>query len=203
MTKTELIFSIVGDIQRQAPTQDGLKATHPQDVEANIAKAYETAVIQFFSAPEVSSNYDLDYFSKTYSETLKETSAEELYVDLPVSPIALPKGMGIRVVTPKDSNVMIARLSQSEFMNLRHLEAFCCSPVPFCYADISGGRIVFQANRPEYKIMTDITIKILPKFGDFGDDDQINSPGGDYQITQMVLQNMGLRPTDNTNDDGK
>jgi hypothetical protein len=203
MTKDELIFSVKGIIEGQAPTQDGLKFTHPQEIALQIAKAYELAVIQFFGTPEMSGDYDLDYFSKTYEGTLKETTAKELYLDLPANPIAIKGGVGIRMVRPKDSTVLISRISESEFQNMRHLEAFCCSPVPFCYADISGNRIVLQANRPEYSLMTDMVIKIIPKFDEFDDDDDINSPGGDYSITQMVLQQMGLRPTDNTNDDGR
>jgi len=203
MTKEELVFSVKGVIEGQAATQDGLKFTHPQEIEFEIAKAYEAAVIQFFGTPEISDNYDLDYFSKTYTETLKETAGNELYIDLPAMPVSVKGGLGIRTVKPKDSSVLIARISEAEFMNFRHLEAACCSPVPFCYADISGGRIVLQANRPEYSLMTDITVKIIPKFNEFDDDDDINSPGGDYSITQMVLQLIGLRPTDNINDDGR
>jgi len=203
MTKDELIFSVKGVIEGQAPTQDGLKFVHPQEIEFEIAKAYEAAVIQFFGTPEISQNYDLDYFSKTYTETLKETTGKELYITLPATPISVKGGLGIRVVKPKDSSVLIARISEAEFMNLRHLEAFCCSPVPFCYADISGKRIVLQTNRTEYSLMTDITVKLIPKFNEFEEDDDINSPGGDYSITQMVLQQMGLRPSDNTNDDAR
>jgi hypothetical protein len=51
--------------------------------------------------------------------------------------------------------------------------------------------------------MDKITIKLIPKFDEFEDDDDINSPGGDYSITQRIMQEMGLRPTDNTNDDAK
>lgn len=203
MTKDELIFSVKGIIEGQASTQDGLKYVHPQEVEFEIAKAYEAAVIQFFGTPEISENYDLDYFSKTYTKTLKENSAKELYIDLPATPVSVKGGLGIRVVKPKDSSVLIARISESEFMNLRHLEAFCCSPTPFCYADISGKKIVLQTNRTEYRLMSDITVKLIPKFDEFDDSDDINSPGGDYSITQMVLQQMGLRPTDNTNDDAR
>jgi hypothetical protein len=203
MTKDELIFSVKGIIEGQASTQDGLKYVHPQEIEIEIAKAYESAMIQFFETPEMSENYDLDYFSKTYTETLKETSGGELYVDLPATPISVKGGVGIRIVKPKDSNVSIERISESRFMNLRHLEAFCCSPVPFCYSDISGKKIVLQINRPEYRIMDKITIKLIPKFDEFEDDDDINSPGGDYSITQRIMQEMGLRPTDNTNDDAK
>lgn len=203
MTKEELIFSVKGVIEGQAPTQDGLKFVHPQEIEFEVAKAYEAAVIQFFGTPEMSEAYDLDYFSKTYTETMKETSAKELYLTLPANPIAVAGGLGIRMIKPKDSSVVMARISEAEFTNLRHLEAFCCSPTPFCYVDISGKRIVLQANRPEYSLMTDMTVKLIPKFNEFEDTDDINSPGGDYSITQMVLQLMGLRPTDNSNDDGR
>lgn len=201
MTKNELIFSVKGVIDGQAATQDSLKRSHPQEIAIEIAKAYELSVIQFFENPDMSGRYDLDYFSKTYSQTLKESSGGELYVDLPAKPIAVSKGGGVRMLKPKDSNVLISRMSEAEFMTVKELEAFCCSPVPFCYVDISGNKIVLQTNRPEYKLMDTINVKIIPKFYEFGDDDEINTPGGDYNLTNMVLQVMGLRPTDSTNDD--
>jgi len=204
MKKKELIFLVAEEVQRQAPTQDGLKAVHPQVIEREIATAYEQALTQFFLDPNVQTEFDLDYFSKTYETALIENpTTKELYVVLPVKPMPLPNGMGIRLVKPKDSSVNIARISEAEFINLRSLEAFCCSPSPFCYSDISGGKIVFQVNRPEYKLMDAITVKIIPGFDSFGYDDEINIPGGAYQVSQLVMKNMGIRVSDNVNDDAK
>lgn len=204
MKKKELIFSVTEAVQKQAPTQDGLKSVHPQVVEYEVAKAYEQAVTQFFLDPNMQTVFDLDYFSKTYETDLIENpTTKELYVVMPVKPMPLPKGMGIRLVKPTNSTVNIARISEAEFINLRNLEAFCCSPSPFCYSDISGGKIVFQINRPEYKLMDKITVKIIPGFESFEYDEEINIPGGAHQVTQLVLQNMGIRLTDGTNDDIK
>ncbi len=63
MTKNELIFIVKGVIEGQAPTQDGLKFSHPQEIEYQIAMAYEKAVIDFFANPDLAQNFDLDYFS--------------------------------------------------------------------------------------------------------------------------------------------
>ena len=203
MTKLQLIFSIMNEIQGQVPTQDGLKTVHPQDIAIEVAKAYDTIVSTFFATPQASEGYDLDYFSKSYEERVKKSTAGQLYVTLPAKPLALASGSGIRFVRPKDSEVLISRISEAEFMNLRHLEAFCCSPVPFCYIDNDGQKIVLQGNRTEYSLLDYIVIKMVPKFTELGDDDEINTPGGDYPLSQMVLQIMGQRPTDNTNDDAK
>lgn len=204
MKKKELIFLVAEEVQRQAPTQDGLKAVHPQVIEKEIATAYEQAITQFFIDPNLQTDFDLDYFSKTYeTELLEDAVSKELYVVLPAKPMPLPKGMGIRLVKPKNSSVSIARISEAEFINLRNLEAFCCSPTPFCYSDISGNKIVFQINRPEYRVMDAITVKIIQGFDSFGYDDEINIPGGAYQVSQMVMKNLGIRPTDGTNDDIK
>lgn len=204
MKKKELIFLVAEEVQRQAPTQDGLKAVHPQVIEKEIATAYEQAITQFFLDPNLQTEFDLDYFSKSYDTPLMENpTTKELYVVLPVSPMPLPKGMGIRLVKPKDSSVSIARISEAEFINLRNLEAFCCSPTPFCYSDISGKKIIFQVNRPEYRVMDNITVKIIQGFDSYGYDDEINIPGGAYQVSQMVMKNMGIRVTDNVNDDVK
>lgn len=203
MTKLELIFTVKALIEGQTPTQDSAKFSHPQLISKEIGKAYETMVIQFFNNPEMFSSYDLDYYSKSYNQTMKKDSAGTLYVDLPAKPLPLMYGLGVRLVKPKDSSVQINRITEAEFMALRELEAFCCSPVPFCYVDNSSGKIVLQANRKEYDIMTDITVKIIPKFDEFADTDEINSPLGDTALSQMVMQLMGIRPTDSTNDDVK
>jgi len=202
MTKLQLIFSVMGNIQQSAPTQDGLKQVHPQEVAIEVSKAYDTVVASFFDNPQFINNYDLDYFCKSYDISLQEQNGLS-YATLPVNPIPLKYGLGIRLVKPKNSNVLISRMSESEFVNLKDLEAFCCSPVPFCYIDYANKRVVLQSNRTEYKVMDEITVKIVVKFTDLSDSDVINTPGGDYQLTEMVMKTMGLRPTDNTNDDVK
>ena len=202
MKKIQLIFSVKQNIEGQAPTQDGLKYTHPQDIEIEIAKAYDSVVFEFFNNPQFTKNFDLDYFCKSYDEKLKE-SDNILYVSLPVNPIPLKAGLGLRSIKPKNSTVNIVRITEAEFVNLQDLEAFCCSPSPFCYVDYSNDRVVLQVNRSEYKLMEDISMKIIPRFTDLLDDDEVNTPGGDYPLTEMVMKTMGLRPTDNTNDDGR
>ena len=157
MTKSELIFSVMHTVRGQAATQDSAKFVHPQVVAKEIAKAYETAVIEFYNTPGASEEYDLSYFSKTYNETVKGTP-NNLYVDLSASPIQLPGGNGIRMVKPKNSNVVVTRITESEFTGLRHLEAFCCSPTPFCYPDISAKKIVLQINRPEYNLLEELEV---------------------------------------------
>lgn len=203
MTKNELIFTIMEDVRKQAATDDSAKFVSPQDVAFQVAMAYDTAIMDFFSNSQNIGNYDLDYFTKTYEDTLKEDSSGRLYVNLSSQPISLPKAQGIRSVRPKDSDVQIVRITESEWLNVRQLEAFCCSPWPFCYVDFYNKKIIIQGNRPEYKMMDSIVVKIIPKFSEFGKDDEINSPTGDFNIATMVLNIMGIRPTDNTSDDGR
>jgi hypothetical protein len=201
MTKTQLIFTIMEGIRGSAATEDSGKFVHPQDVAYQIEMAYDTAVINFYSDTARIRNYDLDYFAKPYTLTIKEDkNADILYVELPAQPIGLPRGQGIRSVRPKNSYAQLVPTSESEWMSIRYLEAACCSPWPFCYPDIYNKRIVVQSNRPEYKLMDELIVKIIPKFSSFGKDDEIYSPDGDYNIAAAVLNILGRRPTDNTND---
>lgn len=203
MTKNELIFTIADAVRGQTATGDSGKFVHPQDLAFEIAMAYEKTVIDFFNMPEFAGNYDLDYFTKSFEQTVKEDSAKELYIDLPVQPIALSGAQGVRSLRPKDGNTQIVRMSESAWMDMRNLESWSCSPWPFCYIDFYNKRIKLQGNRPEYKLLDKIVLKVIPKFSELGDDDEINSPAGDYSLTGMVMNIMQLRPTDNTNDGGR
>lgn len=204
MTKNELIFTISESIRGSAATDDSGKFVHPQDVAFQIELAYDAAVINFYSDAQRLRGYDLDYFAKPYTLTIKEDKAADvLYVDLPAQPIGLPNAQGIRSVRPKNSYVQFARVSEAEWMSLRNMEAACCSPWPFCFPDIYNRRLVLQTNRPEYKLMDELIVKIIPKFSEFDKNDDINTPDGDYNIAAAVLNIMGRRPTDNTNDDGR
>lgn len=204
MTKNQLIFTIMESIRGSAATDDSGKFVNPQDVAYQVEMAYNTAVINFFTDTQRIKGYDLDYFSKSYTKALKEDkAANALYVDLPAQPIGLPRGQGIRSIRPENSYVQLVRVSESEWMSLRNLEAACCSPWPFCYPDLYNKRIMVQANRPEYKFMDNLVVKIIPKFSGYDKDDEINAPDGDYNIATAVLNIMGRRPTDNTSDDGR
>lgn len=202
MKKIQLIETVADAVRGQAATEDSGKFIHFQDLEYELAMAYESAVISFFSTPGVARNFDTDYFAKSYTATVKDDSGQ-LYLDIPAQPIALPGAQGIRSLVPKNSYEQIVRVSEAEWLNLRNLEAACCSPWPFCYVDLYNRRINLQGNRSEYNLLDEIRVKLVPKFTGFDDDEEINTPGGDYSLTQMVLQVMGIRPTDNSNDDGR
>jgi len=201
MTKNELIFTVKAEIEGQAATQDGLKFSHPQEIGAVIATAYEKAILDILGNPQLPGVYDLDYFTKTYTESVKKDSNNRLYIDLPAQPIALPGGKGVKSLIPAGGSNKIVRITENEWLDIQHLESFCCSPWPYCYIDFYNKKIILQGNRTEYNLLSEIVLKIIPKFDAFSATDEINSPAGDYSISQMVLQAMGLRPTDNTNDD--
>ena len=150
MTKNELIFTVMEAIRGQASTDDSGKFVHPQDVAYELSLAYDTVVVNFFEDPERAKNYDLDYFSKTYVAALQENTASgDLFVTLPAQPIGLPNGQGIRSLRPNNSWVQFVRVSEAEWMDLRKLESFCCSPWPCCDMDLYSKKIIIEAKRPE------------------------------------------------------
>lgn len=202
MTKNQLIFSVMNVIRGQAPTQDSGKFVHPQDIALEIEKAYDTIVFQYMNDPNMKESVELEYFSKNYDLPVKKC-AEGLCADLPATPMPLPKGMGFNLITPKNSLVFFNVLSKEEFVSIRNLEAYCCSPNPFAYSDIADKKLYLQGNHTEYDLIEEISVSMIIKFDDYNGDDQINTPGGNYPLTQMILEQMGIRPTDNTNDDGR
>jgi hypothetical protein len=50
-------------------------------------------------------------------------------------------------------------------------------------------------------LVEEIYVKLLPLFEEFLDSDNIEFPKGDASAMQIVLQMMGVRSTDNVNDD--
>jgi len=204
MTKEQLIFTIINELIGQHPTQDSSKRAHPQEIQFEVEKAYNTIVKQFFMDPKNANNADLAYFSKNYTATLNEINNDTYFTGLPVQPMALPNGMGVRLITPVvsgvSSDVNIERITEGQWHNLKHLEAYCCGPM-YAYVDLDGDKVIFKYNRAEAKMVEQVVLKIIPVFASLEDDDIINSPIGDAAITEMVLSLMERRPTDNTNDD--
>lgn len=199
MTKSELVSSIRQLILRQHPTQDSLKIAHPAIVEAEIAKAY-TSLLKTFYANEINlMNADLDFYAKKYTKTIKTDSEGFSYVDLPVKVIELKSNLGIRYVKPKGGDASFIRIRENELDTIRNLDVFCCSKNVYYYID--GARIVIVKSLAEHDIIEQVYVKLLPLFGEFGDDDNIEFPQGEFSAMQMILQTMGYRQTDNINDD--
>lgn len=202
MTKDQLIFSVMNVIRGQAPTQDSGKFVHPQDISLEIEKAYETVVLNYMNNPEVSKDLELGYFTKTYNLLVKESDGQ-YYLDLPTTPLPLPGTTGFHLVVPKDGLANFNVISKEQFTGIRHLEALCCSPQPYAYPSIGGKKLYLQGNRPEYALMEEMSVSMVVGFEDYEGEDEIHTPGGTYPITSMILEQLGYRPTDNTNDDGR
>lgn len=201
MRKDELIASVQKSIVRQSLTQDSLKSVHPQVVASEIAKAYRTMMIQFYTNDANLMNAELDFYAKKYTESVKVDSDGFYYVDLPAKPIDLKNGLGVRYVKPKGSMIEFVRIRESELSNLRNLPAYCCMTNAYYFLD--GDKITFDIPIPEHRLVEEVYVKLLPEFGDFEDTDNIQFPGGDMPAMQMILQIMGVRLTDGVNDDMK
>ena len=122
-----------------------------------------------------------------------------LFRSLPAQPIGMKNNLGIRYVRPTNGNFSFVRVTDTEMESLMELEIYCCSKKAFFYLD--GKRIVFNFPVKEYSLIPSVSIKLLPIFSDFEDIDNIDFPGGGKIPTDMVLETMGFRPTDNINDD--
>jgi hypothetical protein len=126
---------------------------------------------------------------------------------LPVQPIELKRNLGIRSVKPKSSisgtvgDFSFIRTSETELELIKSLEIWCCSKKAFYYKD--GENLVLAYPVNEFKLVPKVVVKLLPSFADLAMDDNIEFPMGEVQATAQLLQLIGVRPTDNLNNDAR
>jgi len=121
------------------------------------------------------------------------------YATLTATPIELKRNLGIRYVKPQYGDVSFVRSSENEVETIRDLDVFCCMKRAFYYLDEL--KIMIESGADEFELIERVNVSMIVSFDCFADTDEIEVPGGDNNVVQMVLQFMGIRPTDNTNDD--
>lgn len=204
MEKGKLIESIRQEVLRQQATLDSNKFVHFLTIEAEIGKAYNSALKEFYSNDRNLENAELDFYAKKYDVIVTE-SLGQYYATLPVTPVELKRNMGIRSVKPKSAisnqtgDISFIRTSETEIELIRHLEVFCCAKKAYYYKDQDKLILVYPTN--EYKLITKVVVKVLPQFDDLAMTDNVEFPMGEMNPTAMLLQIMGLRPVNNLNAD--
>lgn len=201
MTKAELIASVQKLLTRQHLTQDSLKFVHPKIVSDEIAKAYRSMLIAFYSNDINLMNGELDFYAKKYTKSIQTDSDKFFYVDLPARMVDLKNNLGLRYVRPVAGTINFIRTRENEMENIRKLPIYCCMSDAYYYLD--GSKIMFDFPVPEHRLVEQVYIKLLPEFDEFDDSDNISFPGGDAGAMQMILEIMGVRLTDSANDDVK
>ena len=201
MIKGKLIESIRQEVLRQQPVQDSNKHAHFLTIEAEVGKAYNSALKEFYQDDKNLENAELDFYAKKYEITVNKTDGV-YYATLPVVPIQLKRNFGIRSVKPKSSisgkvGFSFIRTSESEIEIVKSLEVWCCSKKAFYWID--GSRIVLDYPVPEYSLVKTVAVKLLPHFEDFAMTDNIEFPMGEANATMMLLQMMGIRVVNNLN----
>ncbi len=199
MRKDELIASVQKLIVKQGLTQDSLKSVHPKVVEGEISKAYNSLMKAFYQDPINLMNAELDFFAKKYTASIQRDVDGFYYVDLPARPVQLIDNLGVRSVRPKGGEQSFIRSSEVAMESIRRLPIYCCMKDGYYYLD--GNKIMFDFPIKEHHIVEEVYLKILPLFEEFDDSDNIEFPQGDAPAMQMILTLMGIRPTDNINDD--
>lgn len=213
MIKSKLVESVRQLVLRQQPTQDSLKQVHPAVIEAELSKAYNTVVKQFYGKDINLMDAELDFYCKSYDLPVSQESYTETnmvnvsntiytgrrYVTLTARPIELKRNLGFRSVKPKNGSVSFIRSSETEIESIRDLDVFCCMNKVFYY--LNGNKLMFETAIKEFDIIPVVTVKMLVSFDDFADTDNIEFPVGEEMAMELILRTMGFRPTDNTNDD--
>lgn len=198
MQKQYLIDSVTELVIKQSPNQDSAKRAHPRIIEAEISKAYDSILKMYFAKEGSLFDVDSEYFCKSYQVALKKGTNGKFYCDLTAQPMFLKNNLGLRSVRPLDGDVSFVRTSETELETFRKTHAYQGSNSAFYY--LSGKKIMFDFHILEQSLTDEVTVKIIPSFMDFNDSDNIEFPYGEKDAMLMILQIMGFRPSDNTND---
>lgn len=202
MIKGALIETIIGTVLKQSQTQDSLKQVHQKDVEYLLSTAYSSLLKQYFADSRNMMAVDFDFYAKKYTLTVsKESTFPYLrYVAIPVNIFELPSNLGIRSVRPVASNYSFTRTTEDEIATYKDLEVFNSGEAYF-YKDGSRLSIIYTSDK--YKLIDQVVVKLIPHFEDFAMTDNIEFSMGESEAIKAILQLMGVRPTDNVNDDIK
>lgn len=201
MEKGKLIESIRQAVLRQQPTQDSNKHAHFLTIEAEVGKAYNSVLKEFYQDDKNLENAELDFYAKKYEIPVSKANGV-YYAALPVVPIQLKRNLGIRSVKPKSTisgkvGFSFIRTSETEIEVVKALEVYCCSKKAFYYLD--GNRIVLDYPIAEYNLVSKVIVKLLPHFEDFAMTDNIEFPVGEARATDILLNQMGIRVVNNLN----
>ena len=201
MIKSVLIESVRKAILKQSSNnQDATRFNHPQVVADEIGKAYNQIMKTYYSSDNTLMNAELDFYAKTFTAKINKLNSL-YYVELPVRPVELKRNLGIRYIRPVNGDISFIRVMDTELESIKSLEVYKNAKKVFYY--IEGDKIYLDYSRNEFTLIDSVKIKLLPVFSDFDDSDNIEFPQGEKQPTDMVLETLGFRPTDNINNDVK
>lgn len=202
MIKGALIEAIKFEVLKQSATQDSLKQAHPKDIEYQISMAYSSMLKEFYADSRNLMSADFDFYAKKYTLTIESdiTIPSMRYVTLTAIPFELQDGMGVRSVRPLGGSFSFDRTTEDAIETYRSLDAFKATDAMY-YKD--GNRLSLVYTKDKMKMITQVVVKLIPHFEDFANTDNIEFPMGEAEAAKVILQLMGIRPTDNVNDDGK
>lgn len=200
MIKGALIEAITADILKQSRTQDSLKQAHPKDIEYQVSLAYSSMLKQFYTDARNLMATDFDYYAKKYTLTIaSDTDIPSMrYVTLTALPFELQDGMGVRSVRPIGGVYSFDRTTEDAIETYRSLDALGSGDASY-YKD--GDKLMLIYARDKMKMITQVVVKLIPHFEDFLMTENIEFPMGEAEAVKVILQLMGIRPTDNTSDD--
>lgn len=202
MIKGALIETIRFEVLKQSATQDSLKQAHLKDIEYQISLAYSSLLKQFFADSRNLMATDFDFYAKKYTLTIASDTVipSQRYVTLTALPFELQDGMGVRSVRPLGGSYSFDRTTEDAIETYRSLDAFKATDAMY-YKD--GNKLTLIYTKDKMKMITQVVVKLIPHFEDFLMTDNIEFPMGEAEAAKTILQLMGIRPTDNVNDDVK
>jgi hypothetical protein len=199
MEKAKLVELVRQEVVRQQPTLDSVEHTHPQAIEDEVERAYDALVKQYYANNKNMLEADFDYYAKKYNSNAVQSVSDDIrYIQLPAKVIDLPMGTGLVHARARGGKINFHRVTEAELDSIRNLEIYCCSGKVFYYKD--GDRIVLDSPINEFGLIESVDLKLVVPFSEFLDTDDIHLPTGDMVVSSMILELMGYKPTDNTND---
>ena len=202
MIKGALIEAAKFEIDKQSGTQDSLKQSHNKDIEYQLSLAYSSMLKQYFADSRNLMACDFDFYAKKYTLTISQDSVIPAlrYVALTSLPLDLPDNLGVRSVRPLGGYFSFDRTSEEAAETYRHLETFSAGDAMF-YKD--GNKLILVYTKDKMKMISQVVVKLIPHFEDYAMTDNIEFPMGEAEAVKVLLQLVGIRPTDSVNDDVK
>ena len=187
MTKTQLIELFRKSGAGGNTTPDTLGKLHPLVIEKYFELAYNTLMAE--AHQRLRKNSDLDSYTKSYKVDVDyDTSREKYYSVLPASIIS--GDASVRLISAlKDETYVVDMIDSNSVNVFLEMEVSKVDERPS--GMLEGNKIYYVWFREDIE---QVLMKLVVPFSEFGDNDNINIPGGrDVVLFDMVLKLMKKR----------
>lgn len=199
MRKDKIIESVRGYLLKREAISDDLRNIHPARLEVAISQYFSDVI---FNIPMDS--YELDDYTKTFhNQAIKRSNGVD-YIALPSQVLNMPKGRGVRFVTPPGNETSFVPCNLRLNNMTRGLPVGAVmNKTTFRLGQINGvdgNVIVLEHFGDRFKTVEKVDVGVIRPFEAYAMDEDIYMPkGSDLEMLKSVLQIIGVRYIDDVN----